>query len=858
LFVPIQAKTNFSSVKLRNFFLFNAWIWTMALRDARKNFFRLLLFSASLVSGIMAVVAISSLNYNLRDDLDRNARELLGADMVVNGNKKFDSVTRVTFDSTRLKQAQAAELSSMALFLPANQSRLVRLMAISGEYPFYGQIETMPADAEENFRVKSSALIDESLAVQYKVNPGDSIKLGNKKFQVSGFVRKFPGASGILQTFTPSVYINYQDLDSTGLVQFGSRVTFRRYFEIQRAEDVSVVKEKLLPKMKQRGFSIESVEDRKAGLGRAFGSVYRFFSLLSFIALILGCLGVASSVSIYAKEKKSQVATLRCLGATGWQTFGIYFIQITLIGFLSSIIGALLGAAIQQLIPVVFKDFIPNEVTINFSLAAVLEGLVTGIIVSMLFSAWPLLQVRLISPLSVLREDAAATKKISGAVWLVTALIILFPVLIAFYQTKQILTGLFFSAGIIVALLALWGTAEVLLRSVRKFFPQSAGFVFRYALASLFRPGNQTRLLVVTIGLGAFILSTLNIIQSSLLNQTEFSGNKNQPNTILFDIQSDQKDAVAELLRQYNHPVNQLVPIVTCRLSEVKGRKIEDLRADSTLEIPEWALTREYRVTYRDTLSGSETLVEGQVQSFKHALDSIHLTISEDFQNTLHVKVGDTLLFDLQGVPVQAVISGIRKVEWPKNPPNFIFVFPSGVMEAAPQTWVLTTRVPEGDELARFQQAVVRDFPNISLIDLSLVLSTINAIFDKVGAVVRFLVLFSLLTGLIVLTGTVVNSRFSRIREYVLLRTLGASGKQILRITLIEYAYLGLFSTITGLLLAFISGFIVCTWFFEVKLRADFAQLGLLTFAIVLITTVIGWFNSRSVLRVNPIESIRS
>ena len=250
--------------------------------------------------------------------------------------------------------------------------------------------------------------------------------------------------------------------------------------------------------------------------------------------------------------------------------------------------------------------------------------------------------------------------------------------------------------------------------------------------------------------------------------------------------------------------------------------------------------------------------LEGQVQSFTHQRDSVQLTISEDFKNTLHVAVGDTLVFDLQGVPVKAIIAGVRKVEWPKNPPNFIFVFPSGVMESAPQTWVLTTRIPEGDVISGFQQKVVNQFPNVSIIDLSLVLSTVNSIFDKVGAVVRFLVFFSLLTGLIVLAGTVVNSRFSRVREYVLLRTIGASGKQILNITLIEYAYLGLFSTLTGLLLSFLSGFIVCRWFFEVSLSADYFQLGILTLAIMAITTIIGWLNSKSVLMVSPVDSIRS
>jgi putative ABC transport system permease protein len=341
------------------------------------------------------------------------------------------------------------------------------------------------------------------------------------------------------------------------------------------------------------------------------------------------------------------------------------------------------------------------------------------------------------------------------------------------------------------------------------------------------------------------------------LNQSEFSGNRNQPNTILFDIQTDQKHDLAHLISEYKFSVNQFVPIVTCRLSAVKGKSVEVLRADSALDIPEWALTREYRVTYRDTLTDSEKLLSGKTQFFKSGPDSVHITISDDFRNTLKVDIGDTLVFDLQGLPVKTIIAGVRSVEWPKSPPNFIFVFPSGVMEQAPQTWVLSMRISENAQSASFQQNLVNRFPNVSMIDLKLVLSTVNAIFEKIGLVVRFLVFFSLLTGLIVMAGAVINSRFLRVKEYVLLRTLGSSAGQVLRITLIEYAYLGFFSALTGLILGFLSGYIVCVWFFRVDFSANYPQLALLTMSVVLISMLIGWFNSRSVLTVRTVESSR-
>lgn len=835
----------------------DAWPLRMALRDARRNAGRLFLFAAALITGIAALVAIGSLNYALKDDLNRNARELLGADLVASGNRAFEPEVVALLDTVSADQSRSAEMASMATFVRAGESRLVRLLAISNGFPFYGQVETLPAGAWDK-RKSGYALVDEPLAVQYGLKPGDSVQVGNSRFPLAGTVRKFPGGSGILQTFTPSVYISMVGLDSTGLVQFGSRITYRRYYRTGGVEQTESMEEKLRSPLKKFGHNLETVESRKESLGRAFSSVYRFFSMLGFVALILGCIGVASSVHIYAREKRQEVAMMRCLGASGWRAFRIYFIQIFLVGTAASVCGALLGALIQQMVPVVFKDFIPGDLTLGLSLAAVLEGIVTGILVSLLFSALPLLAVRFVPPLVVLRSSESQIKRFSATRLLVLFLVVLFPAAAAAWQTGSWRYGLAFTVGLGVALGLLWFTASGLLALVKRFFPRGAGFVFRHALSGLYRPMNQTHLLLVTVGLGAFILCTLNIIQSSLLGQVEFSGQTNRSNSIMFDIQPDQKDGVLNLIRASGAPVNQQVPIVTCRLSAVKGKSVEAWRADSTAGIPEWALMREYRVTYRDTLIASEEIIEGKVQSYKPGVrDSVFVTISDGFQDNLKVKIGDSLLFDVQGMPVMVRIGGIRKVDWPKDPPNFILVFPAGVLEQAPQTWVAATRLEEGEQAAAFQRKLVAGFPNVSLIDLSLVLSTVNAIFDKVGLVVRFLALFSIITGLVVLSGAVINSRYARMKENILLRTLGARSSQVVMITLIEYAWLGLFAALTGTLLSVGGGFLACRFFFEVAFAADVSELALITAGIVGLTVLIGWWNSRGVLHAPPLQVLR-
>ncbi|HCR53468.1 MAG TPA: ABC transporter permease [Cytophagales bacterium] len=836
----------------------DAWVWKMAWRDARHNFGRLFLFVASLITGIAGVVAIASLNYSLQSDLDRNAKELLGADIVVGANRPFENEVLAVLDSSKLEYASDAEMASMVLFMKNKQSRLVRVMGIEGPYPFYGEVETLPPNAYSKIKEGRFVILDETLASQYEVSSDDTVKIGNSFFKVAGVVQKIPGGGGVLSTFTPSVYISMQELDSTGLIQYGSRVSYKRFFKTNTDEEAELFGKKWRPTLRKYGHWYDTVEERKEELGNGFQSVYRFFTLLAFMALILGCIGVASSVHIYAREKRDEVAVLRCIGSSGWQAFNIFFIQVFVLGIIGSVLGAALGMGIQQLVPLVFQGAIPIELQFGISWRALAEGLMLGAIVSVLFTVLPLVAVRFVPPLSVLRADFEPGRIFSKTKYVVIGLVVLFPILAAWYQTKSIIYGIAFSLGLAVALGCLSVVALGLLTLVRKFFPKKSAFIFRHALSNLFRPNNQTQMLMVSIGLGAFIIATLNVIQYSLLDQVEFTGNENQSNTILFDIQPAQKDGVVDLIKSYELPVNQVVPIVTCRISELKGRQINTYQKDTTDNIPNWALTREYRVTYRDSLHIAEEMLEGEIHHLKSGQrDSVWVTISEGMQESLDVKVGDSLVFDVQGVPIPAKISGIRKVEWPKDPPNFIFVFPNGVLEYAPQIWVAATRVNDQEAANRFTQELVMTFPNVSLIDLRLILSTVNELFDKIGTVVRFLALFSIITGLVVLAGAVMNSKFVRIKENILLRTIGARTKQITQITLIEYGYLGLFSAITGILLSLISGWFLTKFFFQVNFSFNALDLAYLGIAVMMLTVFIGWINSREVINTPPLQVLR-
>jgi putative ABC transport system permease protein len=308
------------------------WVWAMAWRDGRHNFSRLFLFVASLISGIAAIVAIGSLNYAMQDELDRNAKELLGADLVLNSNKPFDTSFIKKIDTAGRQFAKDADMASMVMFMNTKQSRLIKLTALEGEFPFYGDLVTQPANAHERMQSGNYAMLDESLARQYEVSSDDTIKIGSLNFIVVGVVEKFPGGGALTATLAPAVYISMSALDSTGLVQFGSRVNYSLFVKTVSDKETETLIKSVKPLIKDLGYSYDTIEERKDDLGDGFRSVYRFFSMLAFVALILGCIGVASSVHIYAREKRDEVAVLRCVGSSGWQAFNIYFIQIFCIG----------------------------------------------------------------------------------------------------------------------------------------------------------------------------------------------------------------------------------------------------------------------------------------------------------------------------------------------------------------------------------------------------------------------------------------------------------------------------------------------------------------------------------------------
>jgi putative ABC transport system permease protein len=435
--------------------------------------------------------------------------------------------------------------------------------------------------------------------------------------------------------------------------------------------------------------------------------------------------------------------------------------------------------------------------------------------------------------------------------------IFLFIFLFSYWLLRDWRYSLAFVGGILVTFSILAGVATLFMRGVKRFFPVAWGFSARQSLLNLFRPRNQTLTLVLAIGVGSFLISTLYFTKDLLLSQATLENSANSPNILLLDIQSEQKDAVAGTLLAKDLPVLEDIPIITMRVHDIRGKSVEEIRQDTTSRVNRWILNHEFRVTYRDSLIGSESLAAGEWIGTMGSDTKVPISVSDNFAEDAKVSVGDHLAFNVQGVLLQTTIASIRTVDWSRMQLNFSIVFPKGVLEKAPQFRVLATKAPDVAASADLQRELVRKFPNVSILDLRQILSVIEALLDKISWIINFMAFFSILTGIIVLIGAVRTSKYQRIKESVLLRTLGAKSRQILKINALEYFYLGLLGSLSGILLS-LSGTQILAWtVFDSPFSPSWIPFLVLLPGITLLVVFIGLGNSVSVIKSPPLEVLR-
>lgn len=830
----------------------------MAWRDSRASRRRLLLFASCIVIGIAALVAVGSLGRALDQAVEAQARTLLGADLSIGSRVRFGPEHEAFLRSLGGEQSREISFTTMIVFPGRQGTRLAQVRGLDGGFPFYGRIETLPADADQRLRTDGGALVEESLLLQFGARVGDEIRIGQLTTRVLGALQKVPGESVAFATIAPRVYIRLADLETTGLLQTGSLARYRVLFRLPEGTDARKLVEQNRQRLDELRLAHATVEDRKEDLGQAMRNLDHFLSLVGFVALLLGGVGVASAIQVHVRQKIPTVAILRCLGVPVAGAFAIYLLQAIALGVVGAVLGAAVGAGLQHLLPRVVSDFVPVEVRLVLSWPAIFEAAALGLLLCTLFALLPLAAVRRVSPLEVLRVAYETPRHRDPLQWLTFGLIALAIVAFALLHTRRWQDGLGFAAGLAIAFGALAAVARLIIASTRRLPLAHWPFAFRQGLANLHRPHNRTLLLTVALGLGTFLLLTLQLTQSTLLRELVSGRQADRPNAILFDIQPDQRDAVAELVRSQGLPLLDQAPIVTMRLRRIRDRAVEELLNDPDNKSRAWALRREFRSTFSDRLRDSEKVTAGAwVPRVDPSTEPVPVSVEEGIAKELGIALGDELAWDIQGVPLRTRVASLREVDWRRVQPNFFVVFPRGPLDDAPAFHVLVTRVESAEQSATLQRATVERFPNVSAIDITLVLRTLDQILGRIAFVIRFMALFTVATGLLVLVAAILSGRWQRVRESILLRVLGASRRQVLRILLVEYAALGLISALTGVLLAFAGTAALALLVFKIPFHPPLWPAGLALIVVTALTVVTGLLAGRGVTRHPPLEILR-
>ncbi|HEX6746694.1 MAG TPA: FtsX-like permease family protein [Longimicrobium sp.] len=859
-------------------------LFSLAWRESRFARRRLLLFLSSISLGVAALVATQSFAANMEAGVRDQSRSLLGADLAISTNRKPGRRTEMAIDSLRRAGAAVARMTSfgsMALLERTGGTRLAQVRAVEPGYPFYGMIETAPAGRWPALQGGRNALVEPALLTALDARVGDSISLGDARFRVIGTLEKIPGQVGVGSLFAPPVYVPARYVAEMNLVRFGSRVDYDVFVRTSPREAARWV-EAHRPVLRGERASARTAEQQQRQLDRALGRLGDFLGLVGTFALLLGGIGVASAMGAYMAQKRETVAALRCLGATAPQVIAVYLLQAGAMGLAGAALGAAAGMGVQWVLPRLLADLLPVQVGTSVDLAAVLTGVGVGMWTAVAFALLPLLATRRISPLEAIRRRVEPARRVRD-VWTLAAALLLAASVAALVvmQAGGIGTGAGFAAGIGVTLLGLWLAAFLVTLLVRRTPGAGLPYAARQGLANLHRPGNQTRVVVLALGFGVFLLATLYLTQDNLLRPLRLNAAETRANLLLFDVQDEQQAGVRQALRAERTEIVQQAAIVPMRIYSINGKTAAQLvgpgpaRGDDDPPAPSnrdrngrarsgpepWAVRREYRSTYRDTLNASEEMLEGRfwrpgrggAAGRKMAEVSLDKAIVED----LDVKLGDVITWDVQGVRIPTRVTSIRDVDWQRLEPNFFAVFPTEVLKDAPHTWVMLARAPDAPARARVQRDVVAHNPNVAILDLTQVQAALDEVLGRVAAVIRFLAGFSVATGFIVLLGAVLTSRLQRIRESVLLRTLGATRRQVGAILLTEYLSLGFLASVAGIGLATAAGWALARWLFKVEFALPLPPLLWLALGVTALAGAVGWWASREVFRHTPLEALR-
>jgi putative ABC transport system permease protein len=836
----------------------------MTLREMRASWKRLLFFFVCLSIGVGSIVAIRSVIQSVRGVFNGEARALITSDLILTSNQPFGDKADALIDQ-RLRDAEASshlsvEVATMVRSAdPARvASRMVELRAVEAAFPFYGTVKLSEGQPYEYSLLEGfGVLVRPEVLAQLGLRVGDRLLIGKQPFTIRGVIEAEPGRRLGAFSLGPRVFISYQDLQSTGLLSFGSRASYQRLVKVGDATFDSLV-QNLRTDLSSTFVRFRSYKATEDDIGEDFARAENYLSLVGLVIVILGGIGVSSVTRVFVAQKVKSIAILKCLGGRSRQLLAIYMTQVIVLGLAGSAFGILLAGLAVAAIPSTIAASAGITVDYSLTASAVIQGLGIGLLVAILFSLPPLLEIRDVKPSLLLRAEAVK-RRFDPVQVAVIVLAVAGLVGLTVWQAGSLRIGSVVAVGFAATALVLHLAGVALIKAIAP-LAGARWFPLRHAVLQLSRPGSQARIVLLAVGLGSFFIVGVRSLQENLVNEFTVNLSPDLPDMFLLDVQQDQVADMTALLKRWQQPGTpepQLLPILRARVVGVEGREVsledyEDVRGRGSL-------AREYTITYRPALERNETVVDG---AFWDGTPSSagEVSIEESLRERFRINVGDVMRFDVMGRQIEARVTSVRHVDWgDSRAGGFMFVFRPGLLDDAPHGFISFFRGPDNvAERAALQTQLVAGFPNVSVIDGREMLNTIRTIVENVTLAVTVVGSLVVLSGLLILIGAVAMTKFRRIYEAAIFKTLGATRRMIGSVLLIEYGVLGALSGTIGSV-----GAIALTWgISRFALDIPWSPLPLISVAGIVISAIlvaiVGVAASWEVLQRKPLATLRA
>lgn len=849
----------------RNFSILQ--LFSLALAESRGAWHRFIFFIVCIAIGVGAIMTVKSFSSLINTAIQGESKGLLAADIEIKGRWE-QNPDDIKFQKTALPPETQfqfiKELHAMALYSESNEEKaslLVELKSVPAQapfYPMYGSIESTPPHPLENMLADSGAVVDPAFLLRTNLKIGNFFQLGKTRAHINGTITKEPDRITRAFSIGPRVFISHPTLKKADLIQVGSRVKYRTLIRLSKSillEDALIILEKGLT---DKSLSLRSYKDMESSINNSIERMGQYLKALGIIALLMGGIGVAMIIRTFMAQKLDTIAILNCLGASPRVILKIYFLQSLLLGFLGSLIGMLLGYGIQFSLPSKLSGLTNLNLEPEFYWAPALHSFSLGMITTILFCTLPLLRASKTKPLRLFRRNFEEELS-PGTLWERRAFGVLFVFIITaivIWQAGSIKHGIIFILALGISGSLLSGFAVILIKVLKK-IPSSVKMLRHYGLTNLHRPNNQTRSIVTCLGMGIMLVLTVRLVQIDMIAMLKENKEVNPPNYFFIDIQSDQTETFTKTLDLIAPRAERtLTPLIRSKFYGIDGHLAKNWPYKNKRK-EEWFITRNFVTTVieRGGLPKDNVVTQGVWWKKEDAMVP-QVSLEEDAAKRLGAKIGSQLTMDIQGIKITAPVTSIRKVNWRNMRTNFYMIFSTGALEGAPITYVATVNVPIHKEL-ELQHAVVNALPNVTALSTRDIVDTIEGVVNKLKTLVDFMSAFTIMAGLIILSGSVASTKYRRLKESAVLKILGAKQNKIAGILGVEYATVGVLASIigvgmsSGLSWGIMKYLVKAPW--HPRLDVMLWALGLS----VVLTTFTGIISSIDVLKNKPLKTLR-